>query len=233
MTDDAATRFYKTSHQTNVRLGTGNLAQDINDPRNRYFGAAREIIGRSPTSVLELGYGSIGSVQGIAALGDFAYEITDIVDRLGGHSLPRNVTHRTCNLDNDFPHADASIDLVVALMIVEHLYDPFHAISEITRVLKPGGCLVMNLPNIASIKCRLALLMGRMPVTSSQDWFEKKEWDGNHLHYFTINDVKRLCSLYGLRLNKIYPVGSSLNLKRLWPSLLCHEVTFVFEKPKI
>ena len=31
-----------------------------------------------------------------------------------------------------------------------------------------------------------------MPVTSSPDWFEKSEWDGNHLHNFTVSDTIRL-----------------------------------------
>ena len=35
--------------------------------------------------------------------------------------------------------ADASIDGVVCISVLEHVYDPFGAIAEIHRILRPGG----------------------------------------------------------------------------------------------
>jgi len=99
---------------------------------------------------------------------------------------------------------------------------------ELARILKIGGHAFVNLPNIASIRCRLSLLAGKMPITSSRDWFEKREWDGNHLHYFTIADVTRLASLFGFHLEAIHPVGRLRLLKKLRPALLCHEISYVF-----
>ena len=66
-------------------------------------------------------------------------------------------------------------------------------------------------------------------MTSSADWFDRREWDGNHLHYFTISEVRRLAALNGLRIASIEPVGRFTTLKRMWPSLLAHEITFVLE----
>ena len=116
------------------------------------------------------------------------------------------------------------------MMIIEHLYDPFRAFRELGRVLRPGGCAFVNLPNIASIKCRLQLLAGRMPVTSSPNWYELRQWDGGHLHYFTVELVRRLAAANGLRLEAVYPVGNLRWLKRLRPSLLCHEISYVLAK---
>jgi hypothetical protein len=70
-----------------------------------------------------------------------------------------------------------------------------------------------------------------MPVTSSANWFETREWDGNHLHYFTMSDTLRLAALTGLKLDAYFPVGTWLWLKRLSPSLFCHEISFAFSKP--
>jgi len=69
-----------------------------------------------------------------------------------------------------------------------------------------------------------------MPVTSAPDWFARGEWDGNHLHYFTVADVRRLAELSGLELVKIQPVGRFAWLKAWRPSLLCHEITYHFRK---
>jgi SAM-dependent methyltransferase len=46
---------------------------------------------------------------------------------------------------------DASIDLVHAKWVVEHLEDPARDFREVARVLKPGGKFVLLTPNAASI----------------------------------------------------------------------------------
>ncbi len=230
--EDAATRFYSASHKLHLEGNTADAAgsYDSSDKSLRYYGAIQEIKNRRPTAVCELGYGRPGSVRAIAPLVAGEYCILDIIDRTLQVELPENVRMHVCNLDNKFPLSDASFDFIVAMMIVEHLYDPFHTFSELCRIARKGATLAINLPNIASLKCRLELLMGKMPITSVANWFELREWDGNHLHYFTVADTKRLAALYGFKLVKIYPVGRGLALKRLRPSLFCHEITYIFEK---
>lgn len=44
------------------------------------------------------------------------------------------------------PVADASIDTVVLLEVLEHLEHPREALDEIARVLKPGGRLLLSMP---------------------------------------------------------------------------------------
>lgn len=46
------------------------------------------------------------------------------------------------------PLPDASVDLVITQEVLEHVADPFKAITEIQRVLKPGGTLYLQLPFI-------------------------------------------------------------------------------------
>ncbi len=150
----------------------------------------------------------------------------DVVKGRLGDDPPPQLNLVQANLDNDFPLDSGAYDVVIALMIIEHLYDPFHAFGELARVLKPGGVAFVNLPNIASIRCRLDLLRGRVPYTSVPNWFENREWDGNHLHNFNVESVSRLADLVGLEIVKVHPVGRKLWLKRLRPELLCHEITF-------
>lgn len=45
------------------------------------------------------------------------------------------------------PFRSDSFDVVSSNMVLEHLADPFHVITEIRRVLKPGGAFVFVTPN--------------------------------------------------------------------------------------
>jgi len=176
-----------------------------------------------------MGYGGRGIIEFLAPYAS-EYHIVDIVDRTGAGDLPDNVRAYQANLDNPFPFDDGQFDCLIALMVIEHMYDPFHAFSEAARVTRVGGDLFINLPNIASLKCRLQLLFGKMPVTSSPKWFDNREWDGNHLHYFTVDDVRRLGAINGLELVDVVPVGRMIPLKAIRPQLFCHEITYRFKK---
>lgn len=63
------------------------------------------------------------------------------------------------------PYEAASMDLVVANQVLEHVKELFWIVSEVHRVLKPGGHFVVGVPNLASLHNRLALLAGMQPTS--------------------------------------------------------------------
>jgi SAM-dependent methyltransferase len=72
---------------------------------------------------------------------------------------PDAAFHRA-DLDREgIPLADASADIVVALETIEHLESPREFCRELTRVLKPGGWLVMSTPNQRSMLSILCLIV--------------------------------------------------------------------------
>ena len=140
------------------------------------------------------------------------------------------ITFIESNANNTFPLADQSIDAVVAMMVMEHVFDPFHFCSEVSRILEKDGILFLNVPLITALKHRLTLLFGQMPVTSTPKWFEMREWDGGHLHYFTIPLLKKLLGLYNLKVVDIRGVGSFTKIKSLLPGFLAAEVSLICQK---
>ncbi len=63
-----------------------------------------------------------------------------------------------------FPYEADSFDTIVCGELLEHLTaDPMHMMSEINRILKPGGALVLTTPNISSHRALHAILHGYHP----------------------------------------------------------------------
>jgi SAM-dependent methyltransferase len=151
---------------------------------------------------------------------------------LRAHGLegPR-VCLRVLDADNELGDLESNrFSHVIALDILEHLFDPFAFIEHCRRVLKPDGMLVLRVPNIAYIKHRIALLAGRLPVTASWfgrpgdlgAWRQRYGWDGGHLHYFTLGTLRHLVEIYRFRLTGCADPGTRLHgIRRLAPSLLC------------
>ena len=69
------------------------------------------------------------------------------------------------NAEKDrFPYADGCFRTVLCCELIEHLFhDPMHLMSEVSRVLKPGGHLVLTTPNLASLRAVSAILQGYHP----------------------------------------------------------------------
>jgi 2-polyprenyl-3-methyl-5-hydroxy-6-metoxy-1,4-benzoquinol methylase len=69
------------------------------------------------------------------------------------------------------PFPDGAFDCVVCLDVLEHLRheDQARALGEIRRVLKPGGQLLLSLPNLAHLQSRIHFLFtGRLIRTASE-----------------------------------------------------------------
>jgi SAM-dependent methyltransferase len=148
------------------------------------------------------------------------------------HQNIAGVEFMQANSNDPLPLADGSVDVLMAMMVIEHLFDPFAAFSEVRRLLSREGRAFINLPLVTSLKNRWRLLRGQVPVTSVGfgQWFEDKQWDGNHLHYFSVESIHRLAAAAQLRVTRMAGVGRMHQLKTLAPSLLADELSFVVER---
>jgi SAM-dependent methyltransferase len=90
--------------------------------------------------------------------------------------------------------ASNSVDRIIASDVIEHIPDVYAAAAEMNRVLKLGGCLIVNTPNVAYIRWRLHLMMGRFPSTSYRNEGVGDDYlfDGGHMHYFTFRSLQLL-----------------------------------------
>jgi len=118
-----------------------------------------------------------------------------------GEDVARGQSHgvetRECNIDHDpLPYEDAYFDLILFASVIEHLYNPRHALDEITRVLGPGGLLLVEAPNAVSLGRRLDALVGRNPFRwfNQHNAMEGKGFIVNCSIFYTAEEVEALVS---------------------------------------
>lgn len=77
-------------------------------------------------------------------------------------------------------------DAVILGDVVEHLRNPREFLQKMAQVLKPGGKVLISLPNVANIWVRLNLLFGRF------NYSRVGILDETHLRFFTLESSKKI-----------------------------------------
>lgn len=108
-----------------------------------------------------------------------------ICKKINGTGLGLDLT-RGDNLEKPLKVKSNTADLVIALEVIEHLFDTDLFLSEVHRVLKPNGFLILSTPNLASLPNRLRLLLGGYPK-----YLEYSRAGAGHIHLYTPTVISR------------------------------------------
>ena len=79
----------------------------------------------------------------------------------------RGIITKYGDVSAPLPYPDSYFDYIFAGEIFEHILNTRTFVTEINRVLKPKGYLVLTTPNLAQIDDRLKLLFGKTPRQTS------------------------------------------------------------------
>lgn len=150
--------------------------------------------------VLEVGVGSGADCAALAARGaeayalDFTVEALRLADRTGQQRQVRLglIGGDTLRL----PFADERFDLVYSQGLLEHFSDPLPVVREQARVVRPGGFLLVDVPqrySLYTLHKRRLMRQGR--------WFAG--WEGE----FSLGELKALLRRAGLRPLRSYGQG--------------------------
>lgn len=76
---------------------------------------------------------------------------------------------------------DRQVDILLLLDVLEHLRDPWDALTKMAReLLKPGGTVVVTLPNIRNLR-----VVGRLFALGDWKYADVGILDRTHLRFFT------------------------------------------------
>lgn len=94
-----------------------------------------------------------------------------------------------------YPYPDGHFSTVLCCELIEHLTeDPMHLMSEIHRIVKPGGHLVLTTPNIGSLRGIAAILDGYHPGVFSAYIRPRagREVEARHNREYSPKEVQQL-----------------------------------------
>ncbi|MFR9620602.1 MAG: class I SAM-dependent methyltransferase [Rikenellaceae bacterium] len=108
---------------------------------------AAECIATKAERVLEIGTGTGYGVDIIAPKAERFVSIDKHLPALDGEQLADGVELIEACVP-PLPFDDATFDCVVSFQVIEHIEDDVRFVSEVYRVLKPGGRFIVSTPNI-------------------------------------------------------------------------------------
>jgi ubiquinone/menaquinone biosynthesis C-methylase UbiE len=127
------------------------------------------------------------------------------------------------------PFAAESFDVVTTNMVVEHLKKPLDVLTEVRRVLRPGGRFLYHTPNRNAPALRIAAhtpdalkksIVWMLEGRAEEDVFP------THYRMNTVEDVTSLAEKAGLKIERLEQITSSAMTYVLGP-LALPEILFI------
>lgn len=106
-------------------------------------------------------------------------------------------TSYNIELQNEaFPCSSAFYDVILCTEVIEHMpTDPMHLLVELNRIAKPGACMVLTTPNIASMSAVARILSGANPIGYCK--FKRSRSSDRHNIEFTPDQIHTLLESAG------------------------------------
>ncbi len=179
--DPALAQLYEAKAQMYAAFGNGAIAEHalrLLPPGGRMLD-----IGCASGGLLALLRDRAGHLAGLELSATAARAAAEIGDHVVQGALE----------DSGLPFAAGSFDLVVLADVIEHVADPADGLARAVGWCRPGGAVLVSVPNIAHWQARLTLMRGRWPQHDSGTF------DASHLRWFTRDSLRGLLDGAGLR----------------------------------
>jgi len=95
------------------------------------------------------------------------------------------------------PFPDNTFDKIIMIEVIEHLFEPYYPLSEIKRVLKDNGELIISTHNVMNWYMRLKYLLGEVNITC-----DISKGRGEHIRLYSHKILRKVLSTQGFMIKK-------------------------------
>ncbi len=131
------------------------------------------------------------------------------------------------DLSGRLPYDSGSFDYVTCVEGLEHIENPAQAIREFYRLLRPGGRLIVSVPNILNIEERIKWLLhgytshfkplSRAHIERTREQYGGLEAIALHVHPISYSELRYLLEKSAFRVERIFRDAPKPNLWLYWP----------------
>lgn len=175
---------------------------------DRTFRRHFEGVLRSGDVVLDIGCGDARSYH--RKVMETARELhgIDISTEAVARALRKGVRARTHDISTGaLPYPDGTFDLITCFEVLEHLLDPKSAVRAMYRALRPGGRLLVSVPNAGYFRERLITLStGEVPAGITDF---ANPWMAPHIRFFTRGKLTALLRAAGFTVERVRGKGNT------------------------
>ncbi|NJN43225.1 MAG: class I SAM-dependent methyltransferase [Flammeovirgaceae bacterium] len=131
------------------------------------------------------------------------------------------------DLQKDFPIASGLADVVVCAETIEHLPNQLFFFQEVTRILKPGGILLLTTPNHSSLRGRLSYFLMEsehysVPPPNKVTFKVKFDSGNEYVNRVFLIGIQRLQTLASVNHLSIFKIHKSKGSFLSWLLLLTY-----------
>jgi 2-polyprenyl-3-methyl-5-hydroxy-6-metoxy-1,4-benzoquinol methylase len=142
---------------------------------------AHKIKGR----VLDFGAGKGELIKMLTSVDEIEPHGADIMER--PQDIPAHVSWRQQDLNDEFSCAPEYFDAIICSEVIEHLENPRAVFRSLFAALRPGGKLILTMPNQENIRSFLTLIFrGQFAFFQEQDY-------PAHITALLRTDLTRIC----------------------------------------
>jgi SAM-dependent methyltransferase len=154
---------------------------------------------RDPVVGLDLGCGDGGNLAWLAGFFSTLYGSDYNPLRLARARAAHPSARLFLADATDYPAVADAFDAIFFNHVLEHIPEDERALAEARRILKPGGILILGVPNEGAAFWRLAYRLQPRSLETS-----------DHCHFYTARTVRDKCERAGLRVTTVHPIGWGL-----------------------